>query len=471
MAIKKETQVALRVHDLCKRYKIYKNPRDILWEKLLSFKRHSEFWALQDVSFEVFRGEVVGVVGRNGAGKSTLLKIISSTLTQTSGTVEVRGKVSAILELGSGFHPEYTGRENIITGGMVMGMSRQEVLQKLDSIIEFAELEDVIDQKFKTYSSGMAARLTFSTAMSVEPDIFIVDEALAAGDAFFVPKALNRIVEICQSGATVFFVSHGTDLIRRLCNRAIFLEDGRIREVGEANHIASLYEAESIKATSNYLKTLKKIDEKSLPSSDEKSEIQKEDCQGSENPIELNLTEPVKPESDNSASNFINPPESKSISVGSGELKIIQVAAFGFSNKFKEEKYSFFQNDKIKIEITLNCTITIDNPAVWIKFLRSDGVLATSWLSHEPTYINIGRLAPGEHVIALSTENILLGDGIFHVTVGLFPNKGDGTAQSAFYNDPYDLVDRVCSISIARKGRPLSTIFDQPFAISVGQGS
>ncbi len=237
-----DAALALEVCGISKSYHIYSNPRDILSELVTGRPRHREHWAVKDVSFKVRRGEILGLIGPNGAGKSTLLKMIAGTLTPSSGNIVLHGKLSAILELGTGFHPEYTGRENVITGAMCLGMSRAEAEERLPWIIDFSELADVMDQPFRTYSSGMQARLTFATAISIDPEILIIDEALAAGDSYFVVKSFKRIREICRSGATVLFVSHGTTQVAQLCHRAVWLDKGAVVQDGDAREVSTAYD-------------------------------------------------------------------------------------------------------------------------------------------------------------------------------------------------------------------------------------
>ncbi len=189
--------------------------------------RAEHFWALRDVDLDVREGEVVGIVGRNGAGKTTLLKVLSRVTEPTAGTVDLWGRVSALLEVGTGFHPELTGRENIALNGAILGMSRAEVARKFDEIVEFAEVERFIDTPVKRYSSGMYVRLAFSVAASLEPEVLIIDEVLAVGDARFQKKCLGRMTEVARDGRTVLFVSHNTGAVAELCTRAVLLDGGR----------------------------------------------------------------------------------------------------------------------------------------------------------------------------------------------------------------------------------------------------
>lgn len=233
--------IAIRARGLTKTFRVHLKSSDVLRELFSRERRSIERHALRDVSFDVRRGEVVGVLGRNGAGKSTLLKIIAGTLDRTAGELEVNGRITAILELGTGFHPDYSGRENIRLGGLCLGMSREEVERKTESIIDFSELREVIDQPFRTYSTGMQARLTFATAISVDPDILIIDEALSVGDARFQAKCFARMTELRKQGRTILIVSHDTNAITSFCDRAIVLEAGTVFLQGAARDMAAAY--------------------------------------------------------------------------------------------------------------------------------------------------------------------------------------------------------------------------------------
>jgi len=204
---------------------------------------YTEFWALRDVSFSVRPGERLGVLGFNGAGKSTLLKVIAGVMKPTAGTVEIQGVIAPLLELGAGFDMNYSGRENIFLYGATMGFSRAYIKERYDEILEFSELEEFIDRPVKNYSSGMRARLGFSIATAVEPEILIVDEVLSVGDAKFRNKSEAKIKTMFDRGVTVLFVSHNTAQVRSLCNTAILLDKGRVIAQGEADHVCDVYDA------------------------------------------------------------------------------------------------------------------------------------------------------------------------------------------------------------------------------------
>ena len=238
-----ETENMIEIRDLTKVYKIYDKPIDRLKESLsITHKKYSrEFYALNGINLKIKKGENIGIIGTNGSGKSTLLKIITGVLSPTSGSVKVKGKISALLELGAGFNPEYTGLENIYLNGTMMGFNREEVEAKIDDILQFADIGDFIHQPVKTYSSGMFARLAFAVAINVEPEILIVDEALSVGDVRFQMKCMNKMKEMMSGGTTVLFVSHDINAIRRFCTKAVWLNNGVMQQVGEVNLVADAY--------------------------------------------------------------------------------------------------------------------------------------------------------------------------------------------------------------------------------------
>jgi len=236
---------AISVHNLGKKFKLFTSPGGRFLEYLSAGKvtRHADFWALRDISFDIPRGTTFGVVGQNGSGKSTLLSILAGVLEASEGAFEINGKVSAILELGSGFHPEFSGKDNIYMYGSIMGLSKKEIDKKFDEIVRFSELGDFIDQPLRTYSSGMTVRLAFSVAVNVNADILIVDEALAVGDAIFQHRCFRKIQEMQAAGKTILYVGHDTEAVRSLCNSALLLDGGYIIERGDPNTVVNKYYA------------------------------------------------------------------------------------------------------------------------------------------------------------------------------------------------------------------------------------
>lgn len=238
------SELAIEARGLGKRFSLFEQPSDrlkqLLWGRWRQYSR--DFWALQDVDFEIRKGEVVGLVGRNGAGKSTLLQMVCGTLAPTTGTLSVRGRVAALLELGAGFSPDFSGLENVYMNAAILGLTRREVDARLDGILAFADIGDFIHQPVKTYSSGMFVRLAFAVATSVEPDILVIDEALSVGDGAFARKSFDRIMALKENGATILFCSHAMYHVQALCSRALWLEGGRVRMWDAAARVTAAYE-------------------------------------------------------------------------------------------------------------------------------------------------------------------------------------------------------------------------------------
>jgi lipopolysaccharide transport system ATP-binding protein len=317
------SDIAIKVDNLSKCYQIYDRPQDRLKQMLMrgSKQYYREFWALRDVSFEVAKGECFGVLGRNGAGKSTLLQILAGTLNPSTGNVSISGRVAALLELGSGFDPEFSGRENVYINAALLGLSPAEIDNKFDAIVTFSEIGEFLDQPVKTYSSGMLVRLAFATAIHVEPDILIVDEALAVGDFAFQHKCMTRIKKIIAEGVTVILVTHDVGAVMANCNRALMLHNGAIYAIGSAANICDRYlEFSAVK-------------------SENKSEPQTLD---ETNPNQFNLL------SESIVTNLKPLPDINRWGTGQ-----IQLAAWSLSNSLNKPTNTFHFGEKMRLSVLL----------------------------------------------------------------------------------------------------------------------
>ena len=363
--------VAIKVECLSKSYQIYDTPRDRLKQFILprmqgmaglSPKRYyREFWALKDVSFEVKKGETVGIIGRNGSGKSTLLQIICGTLSPTSGSVTTRGRIAALLELGSGFNPEFTGRENVYLNGALLGFSTEQINEKFDAIAAFADIGEYMDQQVKTYSSGMLVRLAFAVQVQVEPEILIVDEALAVGDALFQKRCFQRIEKLVSDGTTLLFVSHDQESVRTLTSRALLLNKGQPVEWGLSSEVVLKYrKLLHVEEAAYFASLTKNITE-------------------SARRAPLPSAQPVAALTEGSEARNAEPragTRSERLSFGDGEVKIIQVETL---NEVGQACAMYYPGERLRIRVTCQSFASIDKLNIAVRLRNKEGVKVYSW--------------------------------------------------------------------------------------------
>ncbi len=382
--------LAISVQDVSKSFKRYDRPIDRLKEILLPGKpRSQEFWALQDVSFEVHRGETVGIVGRNGSGKSTVLQLIAQTLQPTRGNIQAHGRISALLELGSGFNPEFSGRDNVFFNGQILGLSEAEIGDRFDEIEAFAEIGEFIDQPVKTYSSGMLVRLAFSVAVMVEPDILIIDEALAVGDIYFQQKCFEKLRKLKDRGATILFVSHDAGAVYQLCDRAILLNKGKLLLDGPPRAVLDLYEA----------KLWESMDE-----SEENFEI--ELIESKDNVEEIGEISVQRPEVKVLGVQFETPAGVRTETVVVSHAVNVRVKVF-FSKAFDDPHIGFSLRDRLGAEMYSNNTYTLKQPL--------GAVEAGQTL--ELCFQFVAHLKPATYTVAIGVANQGYGIGYFRETL------------------------------------------------------
>ena len=397
--------VAISVQNVTKLYKLYDKPADRFKESLGLTKKikYKEHYALSDLSFDIKKGECVGIIGTNGAGKSTILKIITGVLNPTEGKVDIDGRISALLELGAGFNMEYTGIENVYLNGTMIGFTREEIDAKLNDILEFADIGDFVHQPVKTYSSGMFVRLAFAVAINIDPEILIVDEALSVGDVFFQAKCFKKFEEFKQMGKTILFVSHDLSSISKYCDRAILLNKGKKLAEDKPNEIIDLY---------------KKVLVGQLDSNNKKEEK----TTTHDNTTELK------------ANYVINPNYQE---YGDRKIDIIDFAVVDDSNVYTSTiiKNNLFQ---VKIKIRANERVTDPIVAFTIKDIKGTDITGTNTMYEK---VDIGVMEVGEEKTITFTQNNNLQGGQYLLSLGC----------TRFEQDDFQVYHRlynICSISV-----------------------
>ncbi|OQW88110.1 MAG: hypothetical protein BWK72_10225 [Rhodoferax ferrireducens] len=404
--------IAIRVEGLSKCYEIYANPRDRLKQFVMPRLQRlagqtpkqyfREFWALKNVSFEIKKGETVGIIGRNGSGKSTLLQMICGTLNPTNGSIQTNGRIAALLELGSGFNPEFTGRENVYLNASVLGLSNVEIDARFDAIAAFAEIGDFIEQPVKTYSSGMLVRLAFAVAINVDPQILVVDEALSVGDELFQRKCFSRIETIKNNGATILFVSHATSTIVQLCDRAILIDGGELLLAGSPRSIIKHYHKLIYAKDTSQIDIIKSINKNSsnyIRSDFEEKSDSQPFCEYIE---ELSDIKPLRYESHGG----------KIIYFGFHDLESakVNVVSTGFSGL-------------VKLVVTFDTSF----PDVIFGFhLKSTTGLEVAGLSYPPPQEPLIAVVANETFEVSWRVNIPLAPGTYFFTYGVRAMSGDG---------------------------------------------
>ena len=364
------SDIIIKAENLSKCYQIYDQPRDRLKQFVLPRLQglvglppknfYQEFWAVKDVSFEVKKGEAVGIIGRNGSGKSTLLQMITGVLSPTSGRVSTHGRIAALLELGSGFNPNFTGRENVFLNGALLGFTRNQIEDRFDAIASFADIGLHLDQPVKTYSSGMMLRLAFAVQVQVEPDILIVDEALAVGDALFQKRCFQRIEKLLSDGTTLLFVSHDQESVRTLTNRALFLNKGEIAAYGVSSEVVLEYRRQLHVDESSYFSDVAKL---------------LADKAAQTNSIDLDhIAGASTPKASEGQSTVTS--RSDKLSFGDGEAQILKIETIGADGL---PATVFYPGDVIRIKVTCKSIINTEKLNVGIRIRNKEGVKIYSW--------------------------------------------------------------------------------------------
>ena len=421
--------IAIRINDVSKLYKLYDKPMDRLKESLglTKAKKYKEHYALRNVSFNVNRGECVGIIGTNGAGKSTILKIITGVLNQTAGEVEINGRISALLELGAGFNMEYTGIENVYLNGTMIGFTREEIDAKMDEILEFADIGDFVHQPVKTYSSGMFVRLAFAVAINIDPEILIVDEALSVGDVFFQLKCFKKFEEFKKNGKTILFVSHDLSSIEKYCDKALLLDHGRKISEGVPIDIINKYKKLMTGMTVEELEAQEREREEQIRKAEEDKKSAAKNAEGNKASGRKDGEAPG--ESDRWMDRLeVNPQIDE---YGDMKAKIVDIGVFDEEGSLTT---TIIKGGKFTLKSKIEIKEPIDDPIFTYTFktLKGQDITGTNTMYEKAS---VGRTEAGDVYIASFTQEMNLQGGEYLLSMSCTSFvDGDLVAHDRLYD-------------------------------------